>query len=180
MAGHDAGHDVRDELDRIGGARVFGLRVVESRSSFARRRVADDVFEHGAETVRRRPDLGLGCLRELDALRVAAAFEVEDAVGRPAVLVVADERALRIGRKRRLAGAGEAEEDGDVAGFARCWPSSASESTSRSGMQVVHDRENGLLDLARVARAADQDQPLAEVEQDEGAAIRAVTRADRR
>jgi len=39
---------------------------------------------------------------------------------------------------------------------------------------VVHDAEDGLLDLPRVLGAADQRQPLAQVDQDEGAAAGAV------
>ena len=42
---------------------------------------------------------------EVDALCVAAAFDVPHPVVPPAVLVVTDERAAGVGRKRRLAGA---------------------------------------------------------------------------
>jgi hypothetical protein len=67
------------------------------------------VFEHGAET-KRLEDVGfaLGC--KVDGLGVAAAFDVKDAVVAPAMLVIADEMALRIGGKRRLARATETEE----------------------------------------------------------------------
>src|SRR5665213_4018659 len=89
MAGHRSGHDVGDEFDRIRGACVFGQRVgVEVER--ARDRIDHDVLEDRAVAMRGIPDLGLGALRELDGLRVTAAFEVEDAVGRPAVFVVAD------------------------------------------------------------------------------------------
>ena len=63
------------------------------------------VFEHGAEAMGRRKNLGLGLGRQPDGFRVAAAFEVEDASVAPAVLVVADQLAMRIGRERCLAGA---------------------------------------------------------------------------
>ena len=53
--------------------------------------------------------------RQADGLGVAAALEVEDAVVAPAVLVVADEDPLGIGRERRLARARQAEEDRHVA-----------------------------------------------------------------
>ena len=49
--------------------------------------------------------------RQRDALGVAAALDVEDALVRPHVLVVADEAAQRVGRERGLAGARQAEED---------------------------------------------------------------------
>jgi hypothetical protein len=48
-------------------------------------------------------DLGLRRLRQADGLGVGAALDVEHAAVAPAVLVVADERALRVGRQRRLA-----------------------------------------------------------------------------
>ena len=63
---------------------------------------------------------------KLDRLGVAAALEIEDALGAPAVLVVADQGARRIGRKRRLAGARQAEEQRRIARWPRYWPSNAS------------------------------------------------------
>ena len=60
-------------------------------------------------------DIGLLLLGEVDALGIAAAFEVEDAVIGPAVLVVTDELAVGIGGQGGLAGAAEAKEHGAVA-----------------------------------------------------------------
>ena len=71
------------------------------------------VLEHRAEADG-LVDLRLGAGREADDLGVAAALEVEDAVVGPAVLVVADEAAGRVGAERGLAGAGEAEVQRDV------------------------------------------------------------------
>ena len=67
------------------------------------------IFEHAAEA-QRVPDLRLVLFRELDALGVAAAFEVEDSVGAPSVLIVADQVRDGIGRERRLARARQSEE----------------------------------------------------------------------
>ena len=50
-----------------------------------------------------------------DRFGVAATLEVEDAGVAPSVFVVADEPAARVSRERRLAGAAETEEQGDVA-----------------------------------------------------------------
>ena len=124
MAGALRRQRVRDLLELVRGARVLGLRVVVEVEDAAL--VHDDVLEHGAERARRPVDLRLRLGREADHLRVAAAFEVEDAVVRPAVLVVADQVALRIGGERRLPRAGEAEEDRDAARRRRGSPSSAS------------------------------------------------------
>src|SRR5690606_41133465 len=76
--------------------------------SFPTRRSSD--LQHRAEALAGGEDLGFGLFGEGDHLGVAAALEVEDAVVGPAVLVVTDEAAVGIGRERRLAGAGEAED----------------------------------------------------------------------
>ncbi len=94
---------VRDLLELVGGTRVLRLRaVVQVDDSLL---VEDDVLEDRPERARHPVDLGLGVGRQVDHLRVAAALEVEDAVCAPAVLVVADQGALGIGRERRLTGA---------------------------------------------------------------------------
>ena len=124
MAGALRRQRVRDLLELVGGAGVLGLRAVVEVDDAAL--VEDDVLEDRPERARRLVDLGLGLGGEIDHLRVAAALEVEDAVVAPAVLVVADQRPLRIGRERGLAGAGEAEEDRHVVVGRRRSPSSAS------------------------------------------------------
>ncbi|MDZ7748133.1 MAG: hypothetical protein U5K43_04180 [Halofilum sp. (in: g-proteobacteria)] len=115
---------IRDVVDRVGAARVRGDGVVVE-VDHARLGIVDDVLEHGAEADG-VVDLRLGLGREVDRLGVAAALDVEDAVVRPAVLVVADERTMRVGRQRGLAGPRQAEEHGHVTGGACRWPSSAS------------------------------------------------------
>ena len=72
--------------------------------------VHDDVLDDGTEADGAE-DLGLLLGGEVRALGVAAALDVEHARLRPHVLVVADERAPRVGGERRLAGAAEAEEE---------------------------------------------------------------------
>src|SRR4051812_33323796 len=107
------GMRVGDLFELVRGPGVLRLRVVvEIELALL---VDRDVFEDRPERVRRPVDLGLRLRGELDHLRVAAALEVEDAAVAPAVLVIADEGARRIGRKRRLSRAGKAEEDRDAA-----------------------------------------------------------------
>ena len=89
------------------------------------------------------------------------------------MLVVADQLALGIGRERRLAGAGEAEEDRDVAVVADVRRAVHREDALER-QPVVHQREDRLLDLARVEGAADQDLPARRVQHDERAGARAV------
>ena len=124
MAGHLRRQVIFDVVQGIGAAGVFGERVVVEIEP-ARERVEHDVFQDGAEAARAGVDLRLGLGREANDLGVAAVLEIEDAVFAPAVLVVADQVARGVGRKRRLAGAGKAEEQRHVAIVARRWPSSA-------------------------------------------------------
>ena len=150
------GQRVRDLLELVGGARVLGLRVVvEVEVAACRRRPRSRGSSRSGASSRRSP--ARASAREADHLGVAAALDVEDAAVAPAVLVVADQAARGIGRERRLAGPGEAEEDGDVARRRRRSPSSASASTPSSGRRSFITREDRLLDLAGVVRAADQD-----------------------
>ena len=153
MAGALRREHVRDALELVRGARVLGLRVVVEVELAAL--VDRDVLEDGAEAVHGVPDLRLGLGREADRLRVAAALEVEDAVVAPAVLVVADELARRIGGKRRLAGAGEPEEDRDVLPVLRDVRGAVHRRDALERQPVVHHGEDRLLDLAAVERAAD-------------------------
>ena len=122
---------------------------------------------------RRSVDLGLGLRGQPDDLRVAAAFEVEDAVVRPAVLVVADQMPLGIGGERRLAGARKPEEHRHAAVVADV-RRAVHRHHAAQRQPVVHDGEDRLLDLARVVRAADQHLGARGMEHDERPRARAV------
>jgi len=89
------------------------------------------------------------------------------------VFVVADERSLRVGGKRGFSGAREPEEDCGVAvGTDVCRTMHRQHLTQRH--QVIHDREDGLLDFARVAGAPDQDDLPRHVDEHERAAARSI------
>src|SRR3546814_8472701 len=75
------------------------------------------MLHHGAEAPGGGRDLRFGLGVQPDHLGVAAAFEVEHAARAPAMLVIADQAAARVGGEGGLAGAREAEEDRGVA----CW-----------------------------------------------------------
>ena len=162
---------VRDLLERIGGAGVLGLRVVVEVDDTTL--VHDDVLEDRPEGPRGLVDLRLGLGRESDHLGVAAALEVEDPVLAPAVLVVADQVSRGVGRQGRLAGSREAEEDRDVVCLADVRRAVHREDALER-QSVVHQREDRLLDLAGVERAADQHLGARRVEDDERAAPGAV------
>ena len=90
------------------------------------------------------------------------------------MLVVTDERARGVCGQRRLARAGESEKERRVARRPDVGRAVHAQH-ALPGHVVVHDREHGLLQLAGVARAADEDHPLGQVEHDERAAARPVT-----
>ena len=161
MAAHLLRHRIRDEVERIRGPRVLGERFVVQIDD-AGDRIVHDILEDRAEPVRAGVDLRLGLRGELDHLRVAPAFEVEDTVVAPPVLVVADQPASGIGGQRGLAGAGETEEEGRVA--VRTDVRRAVHRHHRlQREEIVQDREDRFLDLAGVARVADDAELLGEV-----------------
>jgi hypothetical protein len=89
------------------------------------------------------------------------------------VLVVADQVARRVRRQRRLACAGKAEEDGHVALVVHVRGAMHREHALER-QTIVHEREDRLLDLACVERAADQNLLPRRVQDDERARPRPV------
>src|SRR5580704_8189318 len=105
MTAYARDYHIVDEIERIGGPRVFGdSGRIEIRGACLR--VDHDVLQHGsvADGV---PDLRLVLGRKPDALGVTTSLEIENARVAPAVLVVADQPALRVGRESRFTGSGE-------------------------------------------------------------------------
>ena len=166
MPGAAAARGVRNEIERIGRARILGLgAVIVVRD--ARQRIEHHVLQHGAEAVGGVPDLRLGLVRQLDAFGVAAALEVEDAVRAPAVLVIADQRAVRIGRERGLAGAGQAEEQRTVAVRADIGRAMHRHDVFRRQIEIERG-EHRLLHLAGIGTAADQYDLAGEIDRHHG------------
>ena len=102
-----------DEVDGVCHACVLGQTVVKV-VRIACRTVNDDVLADGAKADGVE-DLRLGGRADLDGLGIATALKVEDAAISPSVLVVADQDALGICRKRGLSGTREAKEYGGLA-----------------------------------------------------------------
>ncbi len=145
--------------------------VVEVRN--ARLRIEHHIFQHRAEPVGGGIDLGLRFLRELDAFGVAAALEIEHPVGSPPVLVVADQDAVGIGRQRRLAGAGEPEEQRNVAVPADIGRAMHGHDALRRQIEIERG-EDRLLDLAGIGGVSDQNDLPAEIDGDHGLAAHPV------
>ena len=105
-------NDVLDMIDRVGDTGVLGFRTIVEINRAVR--ANHHVFQQRI-TTNRVIDIWLCGFGEFNGLGIAAAFEVEDAIVIPAVLVIADQAAFRIGGKGGFAGAGEAKEDRHVA-----------------------------------------------------------------
>lgn len=142
--------DVFDVVDRIGSASVFGERVIVE-VDFASFGIENGVFKNGTE-LDRVEDFGFAFSGQVDALRIAAAFNVDNAFVGPIVFVVADELTARFGGESRFTGTGKTEEQAGVAVFAFVRGAvHGQEAFFRH--QVVHDRENALLHFAGVFSA---------------------------
>ena len=173
VATHARFHGVGDVVDRVGRARVLGERVVgvvDLTVVFA----VHDVFEHRAEA-NRSVDVGLLLFGQVDRLCVATAFDVEHALLTPAVLVVSDEEALRVGGQRRLARARKPEEDRNVFVVTEVGAAVHRED-ALFGHQVMHDREDALLHLSGVLSAKDDELALFEVDGNARVAVDTVYR----
>ncbi len=120
---------------------------------------------------------GSASSREPNDLGVASAFDVEDALAGPAMLVVADEQALAVRAQRGLTRPREAEEERSLAGTWVDVRRRMEREDARQRKVVVHRREDGLLHLAGVGSPGDDDHPPAHVEEDAGAAVDAVVNA---
>ena len=153
--------------------RVFSVFEFVVEVGHAQFGIEDHVFHHRAEAFGRGVDFRLRLTRQLDRLGVAAALEVEHAALAPAVLVVADERAVRVGRERRLAGAGEAEKDRGIAVLAGIGRAVHRHDVLRR-QDIVEIGEDRFLDFAGVARAADQNDLAGEVAGDDRLGARAM------
>src|SRR5690606_12387475 len=120
------------------------------------------------------PDHRLVLFGQVDALGIATAFDVEHHAFAPAVLVVADQVATRVGGQGGLAGAGQAEEQGDVTVFTDVGGAVHRQHVLLRQQEVLH-REHGLLHLAGVAHAGDQHLLLGEVDDHATVGVGAVT-----
>src|SRR5215210_467126 len=166
------GDRARYVLQRVGDAGVLRQHTVRV-VYFARAPVDNHLLQHGpkADGV---PDLGFLLGTQVYRLRVAASLEVEDPGVRPAVLVVADQIPLGAGREGRLASTREPEEERDVAFFAHIGRAVHREDVAFGRQHEVEYREDALLDLPGVGRAADEDHLALEVYPDEGLRLRSV------
>ena len=153
-------HDIVDVVNRVGDTGVFGLGSVVV-VDFARLGVEHHVFQKrialdGAENI------GFVFFGEVDALGVAAAFEIEHAFVVPAVFVITDKLTFGVGRKGGLARSRKPEENGRVAVFAHVGRA-VHGGHALERQKVVHHREEAFLHFPAVPRAADYGSLFVEV-----------------
>ena len=103
--------------DRVGGPGVFGERVVVQINA-ASASVNSHILQDSAKPACGIEDLRLGFGGEADDFGVASSLEVEDAPVAPAVFIITDEPAERVGREGGLSGPAQTKEEGHIVAFA--------------------------------------------------------------
>jgi hypothetical protein len=101
MAGNARNLRILDEFYRIGAAGVLGNADVCIIYQVVF--IEHDVLEHCAEA-KRLENIWFVLWREIDGLGIATTFDVEDTFVAPAMLIISDEIAFGIGRKRGFTG----------------------------------------------------------------------------
>src|SRR5947208_395135 len=101
MTAHALFNDVIDEIDGEGRPGVFSQRIIliEWHACLLIKHyiLINRAKAHGM------PDLRLILLREINTLCITAALKVEDAIFAPAMLIITNQAAIRVGRKACLA-----------------------------------------------------------------------------
>src|SRR5699024_7692788 len=95
-------------------------------------------------------DIRLGIFVQVNNLCIASAFEVEDTVVIPAVLVVTDEKSLRVCGKCCLSCSGKSEEDCCILAVHICVCRAVHGSDALQRQIVVHHGEQTFLHLSAV------------------------------
>src|SRR5258708_10485898 len=157
-------HRIVYELQWISSTRVFRDRIIVIVGGFAFF-VENHVFKDRTRP-NCIPDLWLALLGEVNALRVAAPFEIENPRVAPTVLVISDQVAIGVCRQSGLAGARKAKKQSGLAIDAAIGRTVHRENlTVRE--KIVQHRENGFLDLSRVTRPPDENDARLEVDRDD-------------
>ena len=147
-----AEHDVLNVIDRIRDTCILCHALI--RKVHTAGEIDRNIFKQSV-AADRLVDIGL-CVRiEIDNLRVAAALVVEDPLIIPAMLIIADEKALVVRRERGLTCAGEAEEERCILSLLVRICRTVHGGDALEGEVVVHHREHTLLHLAAIPRIDD-------------------------
>jgi len=149
MSGHLLGNGIVDILERIGTSRINGQGVV-IQIELTRDRIVHNIFEYRPEFLGTSVYLWLGGRGEVDDLGVTAAFNIENALVAPSVLIVADQLAGGVGRQSSFSGSGETKEESGVAVTTDvCRTVHTQDILTRQ--KIVHHGEGGFLDFSTIA-----------------------------
>src|SRR3990167_657658 len=140
-----------NQLQRVGRTAVLGQAVVGvvRYAVF----IEHHVFQHGAE-LNGFPDHRLVLLRQVDALGIATAFDVEHHAHTPTVLVIADQVAAFVSRQGGFASARQTEEQGHVAFFTDVRRAVHRQHVGVRQQEVLH-AEHGFLHFTGVTHTGD-------------------------
>ena len=157
-------------LDRIGNPGVFrhGLVRKVDPALFVQR----DILEERI-SADRPVDIRLGLLVEVYDLRIAAALKVKDALVVPAVLIISDQKTLRIRGEGRLARPGETEEDRSMLSVQVRVRGAVHGCDALQRQVVVHHAEDALLHFPAVPGIDDDLLPARDIEKDRGLGVQA-------
>ena len=156
-------------VDRIAHAGVLGDALVGK--VYLAIGIDGDVLKQGvaADGV---VDVGFAVFVEINDFCVAAAFEIEDTVVVPTVLVIADEQTLRVGAEGGLAGTAKAEEDSCVFALHIGVGRAVHRRDTLQRQVVVHHTEHTLLHLATVPSVENDLLTATDVESDTGLTVK--------
>lgn len=171
MAGTAWNLSIGDIIQRISHAGIFRDGIItEIRRS--RLRVDDNIFHDGAKTDR-AIDFRLTVFGQVNALGIAAAFNVEDAVIPPAMFIITDKSTMGICGKGRLPRTGKPKEKGHIT-LAAFITGAVHGKNILLGQEEVHDGENGFFEFPSIKTTANEDNFLVKVQNDEGFRVRSV------
>ena len=179
MTGGPSKIDIAQMIEWVASSSVFGQRVVVEVDASSLR-ITDDVLEDGSESPGCGVDVRFPFWIESDDFGVTTPLHIEHAIVGPAVLVITDQGATRVGREGRFAGATQAEEERDIIPTDTIVGAAVHRHHTSLGQEVIHYGEDAFLDLSGVLRAADESKTLGNVEKNEGAAVGTVALGVRR
>src|SRR5258708_1839635 len=156
-------HRIVYEVQWVGGTRVFRDRIIVIVGDFAFS-IENHVLKDRT-TPNCIPDLWLALLGEVNALRIAAAFEVENPRVAPTVFVIPDQVAIRVCGQSGLAGARKTKKQSGLTIHAAIGGTVHRENATLRE-EVIQHGENRLLDLSRVTRPSDDNEPGLEINDD--------------
>ena len=159
---------------RISAARIFSQRII-IKIKLAGDRIHDNIFEHRAEALGGGKNFRLGFFRQIDHFGVTAAFKIEHAIFRPAMLIIADQFAIGVGRQCGFAGARQAEENRAIA-IRPDIDRTMHRHDALGRQSIIEHGKHRFLGLTGIRCAANQNHFLVKIDRNHGLGAAAVAR----